>query len=326
MEEKSKTAIYLCNDTAGEWHILFDETWNEWNANLKDRIIFIQKKYPTFSVQDIFPWKDELCETIDPALFFVSHLVQPDLYLRIRPKKEIAVLKELQAHQIAFQQLSSTCLVLPNSSKIDTILKMDEEVVVQDRSSQRIADFLQLLAIHNSRFTIWDCCAASGGKSILALDILQNVQLTVSDIRNSILQNLNQRFAKAGIKNYHSFVADLTQPINPSTHQPVNLIICDAPCSGSGTWGRTPEQLYFFSKERISDYVALQRKIISNTIPHLANSGYFLYITCSVFKNENEAAVAFIKKAFHLELIKMECLQGYSQKADSMFAALFKKG
>ena len=82
---------------------------------------------------------------------------------------------------------------------------------------------------------------------------------------------------------------------------------------------------FFFNEEKINTYTELQKKIINNAVPHLAKGGYFLYITCSVFKNENEEAVEFIKKTFHLELIKMECLKGYSQKADSMFAALFKK-
>jgi len=325
VEEKSKAAIYLCNDTAGEWHILFDETWKEWSCNLKDRIIFIQNKYPAFSVLDIFPWRDALSDTIDATAFAASHLIQPDLFLRIRPDKEKAVIEKLQANQIPFQQLTSTCLALPNSSKIDAVLSIDEEVVIQDYSSQKIADFLQLLAIYDSRFTVWDCCAASGGKSILAVDALQNVQLTVSDVRTSILQNLKQRFAKAGIKKFDSFIVDLTKPINLPIDQPFNFILCDAPCSGSGTWGRTPEQLYFFNEEKVSEYSELQKKIISNTIPHLIKGGYFLYITCSVFKNENEEVVEFIKKAFHLKLIKMECLQEYSQKADSMFAALFKK-
>ena len=54
----------------------------------------------------------------------------------------------------------------------------------------------------------------------------------------------------------------------------------------------------------------------------LNNNGYFLYITCSVFKKENEAIVDFIKQQFHLELIKMELLKGYDKKADTMFAAL----
>ncbi len=324
IEEKLRVAIYLCNDSAGEWNILFDETWNNWSAEIYERISFIQTKYRTFSVQNIFPWKDELSENIDTIVFAASHLIQPDLFLRIRPNHEETVIEKLQTNKIAFQQLSSTCLELPNASKIDDILNIDEEVVVQDYSSQRIAEFLSIVN-YQPPTVLWDCCAASGGKSILAVDVLQNVQLTVSDVRISILQNLKQRFTKAGIKKYDSFVVDLVKPISQITNRPINIILCDVPCTGSGTWSRTPEQLFSFSEEKINEYAALQKKIINNTIPHLSKDGYFLYITCSVFKRENEEAVEFIKKTFHLELIKMECLKGYSQKADSMFAALFKK-
>lgn len=326
-EEKLKAVIYLCNAEAGEWQILFDESWNEWSRILNERINFIQKKYPSFSLQDIFPWQDELSETIDITAFAASHLIQPDLFLRIRRAKENIVTKKLESNKISFQQLSSTCLALPNSSKIDQILNVDEEVVVQDYSSQRISEFLKLSTTDSRLPTqLWDCCAASGGKSILAVDVLQNINLTVSDIRSSILQNLKQRFAKAGIKKYNSFIADLIKPAFSIQHSTFNIILCDAPCSGSGTWSRTPEQLFFFDQEKINEYAALQKKIINNTIPHLAKDGYFLYITCSVFKKENEDAVDFIQQQFpSLQLIKKELLKGYEMKADSMFAALFKR-
>src|SRR5690606_27157702 len=115
------------------------------------------------------------------------------------------------------------------------------------------------------KLSVWDCCAASGGKSILAKDILKNIQLTVSDIRKSILINLEKRFASAGIKAYTAKVADLTDPsfshspLAPSErfsragthHSAFDLIICDAPCSGSGTWARTPEQLYNWTEARL---------------------------------------------------------------------------
>jgi 16S rRNA (cytosine967-C5)-methyltransferase len=99
------------------------------------------------------------------------------------------------------------------------------------------------------------------------------------------------------------------------------------PCSGSGTWGRTPEQLSFFQKNKIQEYADLQREIISNVVPHLAVDGYLLYITCSVFKKENEGNVQLIQQKFpSLQLIHQEILIGYDKKADTMFAALFKKG
>ena len=75
-----------------------------------------------------------------------------------------------------------------------------------------------------------------------------------------------------------------------------------------------------------SDQLALlQQKIVSNVIQSLNQQGYFLYITCSVFKKENEAIVEFIQQQCQLQLIKMELIKGYDKKADTMFAALFKK-
>ena len=57
----------------------------------------------------------------------------------------------------------------------------------------------------------------------------------------------------------------------------------------------------------------------------LKPGGHLLYITCSVFKKENEENVSFIKENFHFDLIKMEVLKGYDKKADTLFAALLKK-
>lgn len=335
IEEKLKIAIYLCNNNANAWQVLFDDTWNEWSENLHERISFVQKKYP-FSITGIFPWKDELSGAVDVPVFIESHLVQPDLFLRIRPDKLKTVSEKLNHAQISYNKLSETCLQLPNNTKIETVLNIDEEVVVQDYSSQRIVEFLKLITYNSSLITLWDCCAASGGKSILAKDVLSDIDLTVSDVRSSILKNLQERFAKAGIKKYHSFVTDLAEVKSQklkaknsftSHFSLFDLVLCDVPCSGSGTWGRTPEQLFFFDTKKINEFHSLQTKIVSNTIPQVKEGGYFLYITCSVFKKENEKVVEFIQQKFpFMQLLKKEVLVGYDKKADTMFAALFKKG
>ena len=299
--------------------------WKPGNRNKAERISFIKTVYPAFDVEHVFPYKNQLSETIDYAAFACSHLIQPDLFLRIRPGNSKQVMQKLQENRIDFALLNETCLALNNTTKLDAVLEINKEVVVQDYSSQQIAQFLSLSTTNHQPSTkVWDCCAASGGKSILAYDLNNKIDLTVSDLRPSILHNLKQRFKEAGIKKYHSFIADLTKyPASGNHASTYDLIICDAPCSGSGTWSRTPEQLNYFKEEEIERYAVLQKKIIRTVIPALKKNGFFLYITCSVFKKENEDQVNFIQQEFHLQLQRMELLKGYDKKADTMFAALF---
>ena len=269
----------------------------------------------------VFPWKSALSEGIDHSLFCRSFFTQPDLFIRIRPGYKIIVQQKLDARKIPYRFINEDCIAFSNTTKLDAVIEADREVVVQDYSSQQVAGFLKPLQ-SDQQLSIWDCCAASGGKSILAKDTLKNIQLTVSDIRKSILINLEKRFAAAGIKSYTATVADLAHAPRTTHNSLFDLIICDAPCSGSGTWARTPEQLYNWKEENLDYYTALQKKILSNVIPSVKPGGHLLYITCSVFKRENEAMVDEIKERFNLQLLKMEVLKGYDKKADTLFAAL----
>ncbi len=322
VDKKIITATFLCAHSHNEFLQFHNPEWN----NLTSRTLIEKIAFLDFPVNEIFPWENELSSGIDLYPFCCSFLTQPDLFLRIRPgKKNIGVKKLLDAG-LSFEMPEENTIALPNATKLDTVIELDLEMVVQDINSQKVLDIFKSEKVIDTgvKITAWDCCAASGGKSILAFDLLQHqIDLTVSDIRESILANLKKRFSAAGINHYHSFVADLSTvdcqlPIAPS-----QLIICDAPCTGSGTWSRTPEQLYFFKEEMITDYAEKQKKIISNVIPHLQANGLFVYITCSVFKKENEEIVNFIKEKFHLQLIQIELLKGFDKKADTMFTAVF---
>ena len=275
------------------------------------------------SILDVFPWEKELSEGIDHEKSCKSFFVQPDLFLRLRPGKEKTVKDKFQQAKTDFTTVSQICLALPNASKLDEIIELDREAVIQDFSSQMTGNFIKSEIVNRkSKISIWDCCAGSGGKSIMAYDINPDIDLTVTDVRESILVNLKKRFQKAGIKNYESLVVDLASDKYPISNTQYQTIICDAPCTGSGTWSRTPEQLYFFDEKEIERFSSLQKKIVSNVIPQLQSGGSFIYITCSVFRKENEEVVEFIQRKFNLQLKQMEILEGYDKKADSMFVAL----
>jgi 16S rRNA (cytosine967-C5)-methyltransferase len=324
VEERILTGLFLCSDSPDEILALLRPEWNK-NVNLT-----LQKKLSSihFYLSSVFQWDDELSSGIDQEKFAGSFLIQPDLFLRIRPGQKETVLKKLSNAGLQYQFDGNDCIGLPNSTKLEDIIELNKEAVIQDHSSQRIAAFFKLIKDDLKHpVKIWDCCAASGGKSILAKDVLGEIDLTVSDIRESILANLKKRFNEAGIIKYKAVIADLTASNIRSSILNIqsSIIIADVPCTGSGTWARTPEQLSFFQTSEINKYSSLQKKIISNTIPQLNPGGYFLYITCSVFKKENEDNIDHIKKEFHLDLVKMELLKGYDKKADTMFAALFRR-
>lgn len=324
IEEKILTGLFLCSDKPNEILAVLKPDWNDkCILPLAEKLLITDS---SLLIPEIFPWKEELSEGIDHENFCRSFLVQPDLFLRLRPGKEKTVIQKLQQAGIDFRMVANDCLALPNASKIDEIIELDKEAVIQDQNSQRTAELIKPEILHlKSEISVWDCCAGSGGKSIMAFDIDPEIKLTVSDTRESILANLKKRFNNAGIKDYKSLIVDLSQKESEIKNLKSEIIIADVPCSGSGTWSRTPEQLYFFQQRKIREYSALQKRIVSHAIAHLQPAGAFVYITCSVFKKENEEVVMYIKENLHLKLRQMEVLKGYDQKADSMFVALFKK-
>ncbi|MEO7306548.1 MAG: Fmu (Sun) domain-containing protein [Ferruginibacter sp.] len=330
VNEKIIAATFLCEDSHNEFLDFHKPEWNEIISKPDSE----KMKILGLTTDDVFPWADELSTGISFQPFCYSFFDQPDLFLRVRPGKKDMVIKKLQDAGLKFDMLHDDCIALSNATKVDAILDIDKVVVIQDHNSQQVLNFLKdpassiqypVSSIQHPPVSIWDCCAASGGKSILAYDILHGeIELTVSDIRESILSNLKKRFETAGIKNYTSFIADLSTNCKLPTIN-CQLLICDAPCTGSGTWSRTPEQLFFFKQKTIDVYVDMQQKIVRQTTSNLRKGGIFIYITCSVFKKENENMADFIKEKFHLQLLQMESLKGYDKKADSMFVAVFKK-
>ncbi len=320
IEERILAATFLCNNTSND---LLAALAPDFNAQIK---LSAEKKSTLLNIntKHIFPFENEVGEEIDEIAFVYSFLQQPLFFVRIRPQKMEEVLEKLVAANVAFEEINTSCLALPQGTKLEELFLLNKEVVVQDRNSQQVFNYLQKPEVFLAKdSTVWDCCAASGGKSILLYDMLHgHVDLHVSDVRAHMLNNLRTRFKEAGIKKYHAFTADLMSDSEALPEVKYDIIVCDAPCTGSGTWARTPEQLAFFSAKKITNFIGMQKKIASTAIKHLKEKGLFFYITCSAFKKENEEVVLYLKEKFHLQILQMEYLKGYGMHADTMFVAV----
>ena len=322
VEERMLTALFLTSDASNAYLQELRPEWNERvEASLQEKLAYLVAEEEW---RAIIPWSGELSDQIEAYPFTASFLQQPHLYLRLRPGKEKSVLRKLEGAGITPVQKDSRCLQLPNSTRIEDLILLDEEAVVQDYSSQQVLDPLKA-SIQDKSWnpSVWDCCAASGGKSLLAHDLFGGVELTVSDIRQSILHNLQARFKRAGLVGYKSFVADLSSP-KFSTNSKYDIVICDAPCSGAGTWSRTPEQLFFFTEDKITYYADLQQKIATHAVRAVKSGGYFVYITCSVFRRENEEVAQALAQKKGLQLQSHHYFKGYNDRADTLYVALFR--
>lgn len=317
---KLLAGLFLTSSTSS---FILDQLRPDWNKEIEKPLQEKLTFFTNISFKEIFPFNERLSPQIDEEHLNLSFLIQPDLFIRIRPLHKEKVIQKLNALHIPYNEVNSNCIRFPVGVKIDQVINIDEEAVVQDLNSQNVLNSLKNIFSFNDSFEAWDCCAASGGKSILLRDIYPKVFITVSDIRNNILHNLVNRFKRGRIKHFNYFTADAINYVSQADSK-FDLILCDVPCSGSGTWSRTPEQLFYFQKEAIHHYSNLQKSIVTNIIRSVREGGYILYITCSVFKEENEDVVSYITESLSLKLLEQHYYKGYEKKADTLFSALFK--
>lgn len=318
-EDRLIVAEFLCNTQVNSFIQHFKPEWALCiGFTLDEKLALVKTTYKDFKLDDVFPWADQISEGIAKEAFLKSFFVQPDLFIHVHNGYDHLVKAELNKAEIAFKDEGNGCFALPNGTRLETIFPTQHWFEVQDYSSQQTANYFK----PNKWDQWWDACAASGGKSLLLHEMEPDIKLVVSDIRESILSNLDERFQQAGLRKYQKKLLDLTQNPEQEMHDyAFDGIILDAPCSGSGTWGRTPEMIAQFHSSKIEFFQRLQKSIAANVARFIKPGKPLIYITCSAFKTENEDVVNYLVKELGLKLEEQTVLTGYENKADTMFVA-----
>lgn len=306
-EEQLTTCMKLCN------------TENKHLLRLTENI---PADTDNINLPAIFPHNIKLSEGISEEEWLQSMLVQPMLFIRVRQNKDL-VIETLEEQAIPYRFISEDCVAMPNGTAIDRWIP-EFAYVVQDASSQQTGDYLDIEPYQEC----WDSCCGAGGKSLLLKDKQPLAELTVSDSRKTILNNLKERFRTYSHimpTAYRVDVANKTMLQDVMPDKQYDHIICDVPCTGSGTWARTPEQMFYFKAKELEQYVERQKQIAVNAAAYLKPGGKLYYITCSVFKEENEAVADHIIKETQLKAEHSELIKGIEIQADSMYIAVLSK-
>jgi len=159
---------------------------------------------------------------------------------------------------------------------------LEGRIRIQDEASQLVAE------LAGTGNTILDTCAAPGGKTAILAERNPRAAITAWDISERRLDAMRRILAPSGDR----ISLEIRDASEAKLQQQYDLILCDVPCSGTGTIARNPEIRFRINNDEIARQHQRQVQILSAALAGLLPRGRLLYSTCSLEPEENEAVVA----------------------------------
>ena len=212
----------------------------------------------------------------------------PPMCLRVNRRRAdaTAYASRLEQAGMRAQRLAADALLLEEPVPVESLPGFAAgEVSVQDLGAQRAAHCLEL----RDGQRVLDACAAPGGKTTHMLE-LADLELTALDIDESragrIASSLERLGARAAVR-----IGDAVRPPGWWDGNAFERILVDAPCSASGIARRRPDVKWLRRPQDLPAFAEKQLSLLRALWPLLCPGGRLLYVTCSVFPQENDAVV-----------------------------------
>lgn len=198
-------------------------------------------------------------------------------------------------------------------SKTDDITKLpgyeEGTFVIQDVSSMLAIESLFDNMQTKDGFKVLDICAAPGGKSMLAADVLNREGVACYEILSRDLSEykvsiMDENYRRCGLDNIHAQVWDATE-LDETIVGKMDVVIADVPCSGLGVIGKKRDIKYKVTHETTVQIVELQRDILKNAVKYLKPHGRLLFSTCTINSGENEENFEWIKNELGMKPLSL---------------------
>ncbi|MET7012981.1 16S rRNA (cytosine(967)-C(5))-methyltransferase RsmB [Uliginosibacterium flavum] len=213
----------------------------------------------------------------------------PPMSLRINPRRSSLTdyRRELEAADISCVELGPLALRLNTPRPVAALPGFAEgRVSVQDWGAQQAATLLDL----QDGQRVLDACAAPGGKTAHLLE-LADIQLLAIELEESRCQRVRDNLSRLGLT-AELQTADCSHTRDWWDGQAFDRILADVPCSASGVARRHPDIKWLRRAEDVAGFATVQAEILDALWLVLAPGGKMLYLTCSVFAEENGQQVA----------------------------------
>jgi len=226
------------------------------------------------------------------------------IFLRVNVKKitHVDYITLLEKNNIKYELiLNKNYIQINESINVQNLPGFVEGLIyIQDPAAQLAINFLDL----KNDLKILDLCAAPGGKATHILERF-NVLLDCYDINEERLSLIRDNLNRLGLQ------ANILSQLKTS-HQ-YDRILIDAPCSGSGVVRRNVDIKIMRREEDIKKFQKQQMQLLEQGWSHLKKNGKLLYITCSIFNDENEDVIRlFFKKHTDVTLEKTHIPKDFS--------------
>ena len=160
---------------------------------------------------------------------------------------------------------------------------------MQDEGSQLLALVTQV----QPGDKVVDFCAGAGGKTLAMGAMMQNKGVVhACDVHSKRLENLSKRAKRAGVHNIqvHLMSSERDKWVKRQVGR-MDVVLIDAPCTGTGTWRRSPDAKWNLQAEDVQNLQTLQHAILESAARLVKPGGKLFYATCSLLQEENEQQI-----------------------------------
>lgn len=237
-----------------------------------------------------------------PDLSLLKSLNEPATAdFRINAYTPEILIKKLQTEGLFFRPTLFSPIGIRSEDRINLhncTAYLDGEIEVQDEASQ----IASILADVNEKHKTIDYCCGAGGKTLTIAFLNQNNGIIdVHDINWGRLEAIKDRAKRLKVTNINI--------IKQITDTDYDRFIIDAPCSGSGTWRRSPDAKYRLTPQQLSDLNHTQSELLDIAYTHTKSGGRIIYFTCSIIKDENEDIIhQFLQKHHNIKQVNLKTI------------------
>ena len=230
--------------------------------------------------------------------------------LRLNKGSRARVIEQLQGEGLYFVPTPYSPIGIRSAERVNLnncVAYKEGVIEVQDEASQLAA----ILADVRPEHKIIDYCCGAGGKS-LTMAFLMNRQgkIQIHDINRSRLEAVKERAVRLDVKNL-----EIIEEVGDRDY---DRFVVDAPCSGTGTWRRSPDAKYRLTPETLKELNKTQAELLEKAFNRIRRGGRVVYITCSILRDENEDIIeAFLSR--HADAAPVNLRHLWEDKLDGRY-------